>query len=79
VAEINPGMEIFTSGKGVLLENRNQEVVENSGSYPDFNNLSKTKSPHYSAQKINYRRKEICQCQVYCFGFSSGGQGHQPV
>jgi hypothetical protein len=26
-------------------------VVENSGSYPDFNNLSKTKSPDYSAQK----------------------------
>jgi hypothetical protein len=44
-------MEILTSGKGVLLENRNQEVVENSGSYPDFNNLSKTKSPDYSARK----------------------------
>jgi len=71
-------MKIITSLKGVLLENRNQEVVENSGSYPDFNNLSKTKSPDYSAQK-NYRRKEICQCQVYCFGFSSGGHGHQPV
>ena len=44
-------MKIITSGKGVLLENRNQEVVENSGSYPDFNNLSKTKSPDYSARK----------------------------
>jgi hypothetical protein len=33
------------------LENRNQEVVENSGSYPDFNNLYKTKSPDYSARK----------------------------
>ena len=44
-------MKIIISGKGVLLENRNQEVVENSGSYPDFNNLSKTKSPDYSARK----------------------------
>ena len=72
-------MEILPSGKGVFLENRNQEVVEKSGSYPNFNNLSKTKSPDYSVRKKNYRRKEICQCQVYCFGFSSGGHDHQPV
>jgi hypothetical protein len=51
VAEITPGMEILTSSKGVLLENRNQEVVENSGSYPNFHNLSKIKSPDYSARK----------------------------
>ena len=51
MAEITPGMKILTSGKGVLLENRNQEVVDNSDSYPDFNNLSKTKSPDYSARK----------------------------
>ena len=44
-------MEILTSGKGALLENRNQKVVENSGSYPDFKNLSKTKSLDYSARK----------------------------
>jgi hypothetical protein len=44
-------MEILTSGKGALLGNRNQKVVENSGSYSDFNNLSKTKSPDYSARK----------------------------
>ena len=44
-------MKIITSGKGVLLGNRNQEVVENSGSYPDFNNPSKTKSPDYSGRK----------------------------
>jgi hypothetical protein len=35
VAEITPGMGILPSCKGGLLENRNQEVVENSGSYPN--------------------------------------------
>jgi hypothetical protein len=72
-------MEILTSCKGVLWENRNQEVVEKSGSYPDFNNLSKTKSPNYLARKKITADKEICQCQVYCFEFSSSGHDYQPV
>ena len=40
------------------MENRNQEVVENSGSYHNFNNPSKTKSPDYLAQrKITAEKK----------------------
>jgi hypothetical protein len=45
------------------LENRNQEVVENSGSYPDFNNLSKTKSPNYSARKKNTAEKKYANAR----------------
>lgn len=51
VAGITPGMEILPSGKGVLLGNGNRELVANSGSYPNFNNPSKAKSPDYSARK----------------------------
>ena len=50
-------MEILTSGKGVLLENRNQEVVENSGSYPDFNNLSKQRVPVIRLEKNTAEKK----------------------
>jgi hypothetical protein len=38
-------------------------VVENSGSYPDFNNLSNTKSLIIRPKKNNYRRNKYANAK----------------
>ena len=53
VAGVTPGMEILPSGKGILSENENREMVADSGSYPNFKNPAIAKSPEYSARKKN--------------------------
>jgi hypothetical protein len=58
VAGITPGMEILPSGKGILSENENREMVADSGRYPNFKNPSTAKGPDYSARKkITAERK----------------------